>query len=237
MSNATEFQTQVNYQPAPAVSGDFASANPRASAATGPYSFTSDGTVQVGRFCWANANTGVCTTSGTGTPVGFVHRNYNSLITQWLAGAAMIIPLGLNVAPQTAGDFWAVCENAATPGNAIFANLNDGSVLAGTAGSPPATASVTGSIAVTTGVLTVTAVGSGTLVPGTEISGTGVPADTHITAQLSGTTGGIGTYQTDTEVAVASTTITQAAAVQTKWVVANGAACNPGELVKITSWT
>lgn len=54
------------------------------------------------------------------------------------------------------------------------------------------TASVTGNIA--GNVLTVTAVTSGTLVPGAAITGTGVTASTQIVSQLSGTTGGLGTY-------------------------------------------
>ncbi|WP_144378528.1 DUF3383 family protein [Mesorhizobium amorphae] len=54
------------------------------------------------------------------------------------------------------------------------------------------TASVTGNIA--GNVLTVTAVASGTLVPGAAITGTGVTAATQVVSQLSGTTGGIGTY-------------------------------------------
>jgi hypothetical protein len=53
--------------------------------------------------------------------------------------------------------------------------------------------SLTGSIAGTT--LTVSAVSSGTVVPGETITGTGIAANTTITSQLSGTPGGIGTYQ------------------------------------------
>lgn len=69
-----------------------------------------------------------------------------------------------------------------------------------------ATASVTGSIASTT--LTVTAVGSGTLYPGANIMGTGVKYGTMIMSQLTGTTGGVGTYQVSQSQTVSSTTIT-----------------------------
>lgn len=69
-----------------------------------------------------------------------------------------------------------------------------------------ATASVTASIAATT--MTVTAVGSGTLYPGANIMGTGVTNGTIIVSQLSGTTGGVGTYQVSQSQTVASTTIT-----------------------------
>lgn len=69
-----------------------------------------------------------------------------------------------------------------------------------------ATASVTASIAATT--MTVTAVGSGTLYPGANIMGTGVKYGTMIMSQLTGTTGGVGTYQVSQSQTVASTTIT-----------------------------
>lgn len=68
------------------------------------------------------------------------------------------------------------------------------------------TASFTGSIATTT--LTVSAVASGSILPGMLITGTGVSANTYIVIQLSGTTGGIGTYQVSVSQTVSSTTLT-----------------------------
>lgn len=70
-------------------------------------------------------------------------------------------------------------------------------------------ATFTGSIATTT--LTVTAKSSGNIIPGLILSGTGVTASTKIVSQLSGTTGGVGTYQVDTSQTASSTTITGAA--------------------------
>lgn len=69
----------------------------------------------------------------------------------------------------------------------------------------PAIASVTASISGTT--LTVTVVGSGTLFPGNTITGTNVLVNTVILNQISGTTGGVGTYTVNTSQTVASTTI------------------------------
>lgn len=77
----------------------------------------------------------------------------------------------------------------------------------------PQQAQVTGSIATTT--LTVTAVSSGTLAAGQTISGTGVTVGTQIVAQLSGTTGGNGTYQVSVSQTVSSTTITSTATALT----------------------
>ena len=69
-----------------------------------------------------------------------------------------------------------------------------------------ATGSFTGAIAGTT--LTVSAVTSGTIMPGATLAGTGVTAGTTIVSQLTGTTGGAGTYQISASQTVASTAMT-----------------------------
>jgi len=68
------------------------------------------------------------------------------------------------------------------------------------------TASFTGSIATT--VLTVSAVSAGSIYPSMQISGTGVTAGTRIVAQLTGTSGGTGTYTVSTSQTVISTAMT-----------------------------
>lgn len=68
------------------------------------------------------------------------------------------------------------------------------------------TASFTGSIATTT--LTVSAVSAGAIYPSMQISGTGVTAGTRIVAQLTGTTGGAGTYTVSVSQTVSSTAMT-----------------------------
>jgi hypothetical protein len=65
---------------------------------------------------------------------------------------------------------------------------------------------VTASITTTT--MTVTAVTSGTLTNGSILSGSGVTTNSSIITQLTGTTGGIGTYTISPSQTVASTTIT-----------------------------
>lgn len=69
-----------------------------------------------------------------------------------------------------------------------------------------ANASVTASISGTT--LIVTAVGSGTLYTGSTLNGTNVTAGTQILSQLTGTTGGVGTYLVNISQTTASTTVT-----------------------------
>ncbi len=70
----------------------------------------------------------------------------------------------------------------------------------------PAIASVTAAIAGS--VMNATVVGSGTLFPGNTINGTGITAGTVILNQLTGTTGGVGTYTVTPSQTVASTTVT-----------------------------
>jgi hypothetical protein len=79
--------------------------------------------------------------------------------------------------------------------------------------SPPSQAVVTGSITATT--MTVTAVTSGALAVGQTISGASVTAGTQITAQLTGTAGGVGTYTVSVSQTVSSTTITATATALT----------------------
>ena len=77
------------------------------------------------------------------------------------------------------------------------------------------TSTFTGSIATST--LTVTAVASGNIAVGQTISGSGVTASTTIVAQLTGTTGGIGTYTiSPSPQTVSSTTITGVPSAATK---------------------
>jgi len=83
-----------------------------------------------------------------------------------------------------------------------------------------ATASVTGSIA--GNILTVTAITSGTLVGGAIIAGTGITAGTQITSQLSGTTGGVGTYAVSVSQTVVSGTVTAGYGILTVTAVTSG---------------
>lgn len=69
-----------------------------------------------------------------------------------------------------------------------------------------AAATVTGSIAGTT--FTAASGLTGTLAPGQQLAGSGIDADTTILSQLTGTTGGLGTYQVSISQTAASTTVT-----------------------------
>lgn len=128
------FQSTVNTTPAPAVAGDFASANPNASVVAGPGAFVAGtGGCNVGVFGFADAN-GLVTNAGSGVPTGFVHREVNALIVTWLAESSMNIPVGRPVTLMSAGDFWAKTLTNATVGQKVFASNTDGTVKTAAAG-------------------------------------------------------------------------------------------------------
>lgn len=229
------FQKTVNIQPAPAVAGDFASANPRSSVLAGPGALVAGAAgLTVGLFAWVDPTGVYANNSGVGAPAGFVHRSLgDALITAYLAETGSLIPSGFGVTLHQSGDFWArnAGAGAATIGQKVYAQFGTGAIYTGASGSPPAGAVVTGSISGTT--MTVTAVTSGALVIGQPVSGTGVTAGTVITGFGTGT-GGVGTYTVNTSQTVSSTTLTEAGAVETKWYCMSNAAA--GELIKISTW-
>jgi hypothetical protein len=224
------FPQQVNVQAAPAVLGDFCDSNPRATVDAGQGALVAgDNGVTVGLFAWVDPTDGRSVNNfGAGAPDGFVHRDQQAIITQYLAEQTLTLSQGFPVTLFNAGGFWVVNAGATTtvPGQAAFANNSTGAVQFGTnftgaavTGSIAANV-VTGSIASTT--LTVTAVTTGVLTAGQTISGTNVVAGTQILSQLTGTAGGVGTYQVSTPQTVASTAITGSGGTLTVTAVASG---------------
>gem|GEM_PF-564805 len=222
------FQTQVFSQPAIGVAGDFASLNPYSMFDVGAAGLVAGANgVTVGRFAWvtspldANNGPSVANSSGAGNVSGLVLRNQQGLNTTFLSYAGMTVPAGLPVALATGGDFIVVNEGSAQAlrGMKAYAAFATGAISFAAAGAPT-TASATlstianGTAASTTGsitgnIMTVSAVASGTIFPGAVVSGTGVVSGTSVLAQISGTTGGVGTYYVDVpEQTVASTTLT-----------------------------
>lgn len=227
------FQTTVNINPAPGIEGDFCDHNPRTTVNAGPGGLVSGPNgVIIGRFAWVdfsrldpNNAPALANSFGSGPPDGFVHREQQGVITNWLVASGMLIPSGLAVTLHQEGGFWA--RNAGTGfaayGMKAFANLADGSVAFGAAGAAaPGSASVTGAITAGTftatgsiagNVANITAVSAGPVVVGAAISGSGIPAGTRINSQvlplLTGEAlGGIGRYTTNVpELAVPSTAI------------------------------
>lgn len=208
------FQTSVGAAMAPAVEGDFCDANPRSTVNAGPGGLTAGALgLVMGRFAWISSSRvdgdgapAVANNSGLGAVAGFVHREVGqALITVYGDDTSMTIPPGFGVTLHNTGGFWVKNNGSAMAhvGQKAYANYADGKATFAATGTPAAGASVTASIAASTSsvtgsisgnVLTVTAVGSGVVRPGTTLSGTGVVSGTKVVSQLSGTTGGIGTY-------------------------------------------
>lgn len=225
----SDFQTQVNIQPAVAVAGDFASANPRASVLAGPGSLVAgpDG-LTIGAFAWVDpslnqaANTPFA--GSTAAPNGFVGRQGNNgLITTFLGKASMVVPKGLPVTLFNAGDFW--IENGGSAeallGQKAYASLADGTVTkfatAGTAATAGASdssgviaAASTASAASSTidgNILTTGPSVSNSFGVGAILTGSNVVSGTMITRQLTGDPGDAGTYEVSIPQTVVSTTI------------------------------
>lgn len=228
------FPNKINIQPAPAVEGDFASANPRWNVLAGPGQLVAgpNGLV-VGRFAWVDSTMTYASNSGSGPVAGFVHREMQALITTYLTEYGMTIPSGFPVTLHNGGDFWAVNRGTTTanPGMKVYANYANGAASFAPTGNAPAGASVTGSIAASTfsvtgsisgNVMTVSAVGSGPVVVGGAITGAGMTAGTQITGLGTGTSG-VGTYIVNNSQTFASGAISGTYGAMTVTAVGSGA--------------
>jgi len=213
------FQRVINREPSPAVAGDFASNNPRTSLVPPVESgfVAGDANVRIGYFAWG-ANDGkvysslAAATSAGGPHIGFVARQPNepsALITTFLAESVMTLQIGLPVTLQSSGDYY-IDLPAVDPADAVFALATTGAPsLVDDASTEPtgftgasqskvnAVTAATTTIAVNTGVMTIATVASGVVEAGQRVTGTGVPAQTYIEYQISGTPGGAGDYQTN----------------------------------------
>jgi len=225
------FQTFTNVLQAPGIAGDFATKNPRATALSsqqyGNAGFVAGPNgLQIGAFAWLDTATyRIASNYGAGIPTGFVHRNLGGLITVYLNAYGMVIPAGMMVGNIFIdGDFFVLNSGTteATPGMKAYANNGTGlvsfaatasptasGVSASTATIAPETASSATST-ITDNVFTTGSAVTNLFVPGGILSGTGVASGTQIVAQLTGTAGGVGTYEVAPRgQTVASTTISE----------------------------
>ena len=205
------FQTFVNLNNPLGVEGDFASANPRATVLTndGGSLIAGPNGVTVGQFAWIAADGRTVSNSGQypAQPDGFVHRDQQGLLTQYLQAAGRLIPPGFPVTLMRAGDFLDknTGPSSITRYSTLYASYIDGSLqtAAATAGSVTATlgstntaslgATFTGTASVASTSLVVTAV-TGLISIGDTVSGSGITDAPTIIAQTAGTTGAAGTY-------------------------------------------
>jgi hypothetical protein len=233
------FQTQINDQPAPAIEGDWASANPFGSMLAAPGSLQAGAAgVLVGRFAWAEndnqAVPGVVSNQhpGVASRLGFVGRDQAGvLITSFLGSATMQVQAGYEVTLYTSGDFWARFAGGATVGQKVYASFYDGSASSAATGAPT-TQGITASLDNATSHMTVTVAGASPLSPGMPIAGTGVTAGTTLVSLVSGTAAGTGVWllsAAPTTEAAEAVTVTLNS--ETPWTVQSTAAA--GELAQI----
>lgn len=223
--SGTGFQSFVNNLPAPAVQGDFAGANIRANVVAGLAGLVATpGGVTIGLGCWADPTNGVAASYYRPSSfMGFVHRDMQGLITQYLANNGMTIPGGDPVSPQSVGDYWGLFSGSATVGQSVYFNPVTGALTAAASGN-----SVTGAItaaSITSSVLTVTTITGTPLAVGQIITGAGVTPGTYI-ASLGTGSGGTGTYNLANVDGIAIANVTSEAMVywgaqQSQFVVAS----------------
>lgn len=130
------FQKTVNITPAPAVAGDFASTNPRASVISPEGGLVAGaGGVTVGLFGWIQAGGTTVLNSGTGAPDGFVMNSQQGLNTTYLGESNMVILAGTPVTLMRTGDYYAKSTVAAAAlRQKAFAKLADGTMQPANAG-------------------------------------------------------------------------------------------------------
>lgn len=222
--NRNGFQTRVNRQPPPAVIGDFASMNPRATADAGAGQFRSGGSLNylsaqnlavIGNFAWGQGQFATSQKPSGASVAGFVANELQTSIPFPNSGdplypntVRLAVESGYAVTLFTHGDFWTLPVGAVSgivsPGDEVYARQYDGALT------NDATAFSATGVGVGANV-TISAVTKGALVPGMVLAGTGVDAGLTVLSQTSGTPGGAGVYVTSTATGFTSTTVTSAA--------------------------
>jgi hypothetical protein len=224
------FQSKVNLVQAPGVAGDFASTNPFSSVLTAPGGLVAPaGGLTVGNFAWVGPAGQVSQSYVSGWQIGFLGRNEQALITEYLGEYSLVVPEGFMVTLFNGGDFWAYFAGGATALATVYADEDTG------APQMQATNSFTGSIGFTgTGSLAtvggqgqltlVTVTGASIVTIGDVVSGTGVVSGTTITGLVSGTPSAIGAVYSLSAVPTTESTeaITTASSVLNITAVADG---------------
>jgi hypothetical protein len=217
--NRNGFQTRVNRQVPPAVIGQYASMNPRASALAGAGQFRSGGSLNylsaanlavIGNFAWGQGQFATSQKPSGASVGGFVANELQTVIPFPDASnplypnpVRLAVEGGFPVTLNTHGDFWTLPVGAVSgivsPGDSVYARAYDGALT-----NDSTDFSATG--AQTTTAMVITAVTKGALVPGMHLSGTN--AASVVVAQASGTPGGAGTYTMSVSETVGSATVT-----------------------------
>lgn len=179
----TGFQTAVSQNFAYGIPGDFGTTGPWTTVPAGPGELTAGAAgVTIGIFAWADDSTGVVANGKpnlASTRFGFVGRDQRSVITTYLAESSFVVNPGMEVTLYDGGAYnIRIPTGGGTIGQKVFAKYADGTIVLGTAGTPPTTAL---SVTTANASANITFTG-GTLSPGMPITGTGIPANTSVSS-------------------------------------------------------
>lgn len=185
------------------VSGDgFLAANPKVVS-----SISYQNTVTAGAFVIGTSYKIISAGSTSFTAIGAANNNVGTVFVATGVGSGTGTAYEVYNTNLNPGEGYATGTLTATFSAPTITSSGLQYTATGTATVSATTAAVvTGSIATT--VLTVTGVTSGTLGGGQVLTGTNVTAGTRILYQLTGTTGGVGTYKLSASSTASSTTIT-----------------------------
>lgn len=195
------FQKTINNTQAPGVAGDFASTNPFSSVLAGPGALVAPaGGLVVGNFAWVGPAGQVSQSYQAGWQVGFLGRNEQALITQFLGEYTLVVPEGFMVALFDGGDFWAYFADSATALATVYADETTGAPQMQSTNSFTGSVGFTGTASFATNVMTIVTQTAGSLIEvGDVVTSATVTGGTTITAILSGTPGAVGsTYSLST---------------------------------------
>lgn len=213
------FPTTVNALQAPAVQGDFASQNPLASVLAGAGQLVvppAPAIINAGHFAFVNPTTGAVSMSYvSGYQIGFVGRHQTGLITAYLGENNLTLQPGFMLTMYDAGEFWTRFGGGATPGQTVYADVNNGRPIGGSATST-ATASAgwtgTATFANAATAVTINSTTAGVIQIGDTFAATNIPAGATVVSygtytQLAGTgTINISLASTGTGTAATATT-------------------------------
>jgi len=205
------FQSKINTNQAPGQAGDFASTNPFSSVlATAGALVAPEGGLVVGNFAWVGPAGQVSQSYQAGWQIGFLGRNEQALITEFLGEFTLVVPEGFMVTLFDGGDFWAYFADGATALATVYADETTGAPQMQSTNSFTGSVGFTGTASFATDVMTVVTQTAGSLIEvGDVVTSSGVTSGTTVLAILSGTPGAVGsTYQLSTS---PGTIVTQAA--------------------------
>lgn len=188
------FQKTINNTQAPGVPGDFASTNPFSSVLAGPGALVAPaGGLVVGNFAWVGPAGQVSQSFQAGWQIGFLGRNEQALITEFLGEFSMVVPEGFMVTLFDGGDFWAYFANGATALATVYADEDTGAPEMQATNTVTGAVGFTGTASFATDVMTVVAQTAGSIIlPGDVVTSAGVAGGTTVVSQLTGAPGAVG---------------------------------------------